>query len=190
MLGYGILIYTTLSRDDLHPSDNISVKTEGNTVGSPSKTELAYIAGFLDGDGSLMFQLKRRKDSRRQFRYMFTVCLYQDTRHEETLHWMRDVLEIGYISRRNDGISELRVNGYAQIMNLMKMLTPYVRFKKKQCDAMLKAAQLLLDTKWKTRSDKQVIELIDYMVAIQNENYVTKSKRTKEEFMHILGVTP
>jgi len=33
-------------------------------VGSQSKTNLAYIAGFLDGDGSLMLQIKKRKDGK------------------------------------------------------------------------------------------------------------------------------
>lgn len=31
---------------------------KGNTVGSRSDIEKAYIAGFLDGDGSIMLQLK------------------------------------------------------------------------------------------------------------------------------------
>lgn len=32
---------------------------KGNTVGSRSDIEKAYIAGFLDGDGSIMLQIKR-----------------------------------------------------------------------------------------------------------------------------------
>ena len=37
-----------------------------NTVGSrqkPKIQDLAYIAGFLDGDGSIMIQVKRRADA-------------------------------------------------------------------------------------------------------------------------------
>ena len=63
----------------------------GNTVGSRSKSDIAYIAGFLDGDGSNMLQVKKRKDTKRGFRFMATICLYQDTRHEKQLHWMRNV---------------------------------------------------------------------------------------------------
>jgi hypothetical protein len=79
-------------------------------VGSCSKTDLAYIAGFLDGDGSLMMQIKTRSDNGK-FRFMLTVCMYQDTRHEKTLLWIRKKFGIGYISRRNDNITELRING-------------------------------------------------------------------------------
>ena len=55
---------------------------KGNTVGSQSDIEKAYIAGFLDGDGSIMLQLKKRVDTIRGYRFMATICLYQDSRHD------------------------------------------------------------------------------------------------------------
>lgn len=104
----------------------------GNTVGSRSKCEIAYIAGFLDGDGSIMLQIKKRKDTTRGFRFMATVCLYQDTRHEAPLHWMREVLGIGYVCHRNDGISELRINGFGRVRDILLLLQPFIRFKQLQ----------------------------------------------------------
>ncbi len=53
-------------------------------MGSRSKTNLAYIAGFLDGDGSLMLQVKKRKDGNVGIRFMATICFYQDSRHYVT----------------------------------------------------------------------------------------------------------
>ena len=55
-------------------------------MGSQSKIALAYIAGFLDGDGSVMLQIKKRKDGRLKRRFMCTICFYQDSRHEKPLH--------------------------------------------------------------------------------------------------------
>ena len=81
-------------------------------MGSRSKLDLAYIAGFLDGDGSIMLQVKLRSDTSRGVRFMATICLYQDTRHAQPLTWMREVLGIGYITNRNDGMTELRINGF------------------------------------------------------------------------------
>jgi hypothetical protein len=72
---------------------------------------LSYIAGFLDGDGSIMLQIKPREDVRFGFRITSTVCFYQDSSHENDLVWIRDQLQTGYVSRRNDGMSELRVDG-------------------------------------------------------------------------------
>lgn len=38
--------------------------------------DLAYIAGFLDGDGSVMVQVKRRSDTSKGWRLMFTIVYY------------------------------------------------------------------------------------------------------------------
>jgi len=159
-------------------------------VGSRSKITLAYIAGFLDGDGSLMLQVKSRTDTKRGVRFMATICLYQDTRHEKPLYWIRERLNIGYISRRNDGMTELRINGYRQVGEILKSLSPYIRFKKLQTSALLKACEILSDTKFSKLTKKRLIKLVDLMLVIQSENYVTKKKKTKSELRKILGLTP
>ena len=164
-------------------------------MGSRSKkivkeTDRAYIAGFLDGDGSLMLQLKRRSDSKRAIRFMATICFYQDTRHEKTLSWIKEVLGIGYISRRKDGMTELRINGYEQIRNILKSLSPHIRFKKLQASMLLKACEILSETKFSKLTQKQLVKLVDLVLVIQSENYVTKKKKTKNELRKILGLTP
>ena len=159
-------------------------------MGSRSKIQLAYIAGFLDGDGSLMLQLKKRSDTKRAIRFMATICFYQDTRHEKTLHWIKEVWGIGYISRRNDGMTELRINGYKQIREILKSLLPYIRFKKLQAHALLQACEILSRTKFKKLTQKQLAKLIDIILVIQSENYVTKKKKTKSELHKILDLTP
>jgi hypothetical protein len=162
-------------------------------VGSRSKIkeiERAYIAGFLDGDGSLMLQIKKRSDSKRAIRFMTTICFYQDTRHSKTLYWIKKVLNIGYISRRKDGMTELRINGYEQVRNILKSLLPHVRFKKLQSRALIKACEILSGTKFQKLSKKQLAKLVDLILVIQSENYVTKKKKTKSELRKILGLTP
>ena len=159
-------------------------------MGSRSKTELAYIAGFLDGDGSLMLQIKKRKDGNIGFRFMPTICFYQDTRHERDLYWIKEILGIGYLSKRNDGMTELRINGYKQIRDILKNLLPFIRFKKIQSTALISACNILSKTKFKMLTQKQLIQLVNLILEIQNENYVTKKKRTKKELFQILGLTP
>jgi len=155
-------------------------------VGSCSKTQLAYIAGFLDADGSLMIQVKKRNDNGKS-RFMLTICLYQDTRHEKPLLWIKKKLEIGYISRRNDNITELRVNGYKQVERILKMLYPFIRFKKIQAKVILRSAKILQKKKLSV-SDYE--KLVDNVLIVQSENYVTKKKRTKEELLKVLKLTP
>ncbi|MBU6431624.1 hypothetical protein KGQ29_04655 [Patescibacteria group bacterium] len=163
-------------------------------MGSRSKIakeiDIAYIAGFLDGDGSLMLQIKKRKDGNIGIRFMPTICFYQDTRHEKTLYWIQEVLGIGYLSKRNDGMTELRINGYKQVRDILNILLPYIRFKKLQGDALKNACEILSDTKFKMLSKEKLKELVNYILVIQGENYVTKKKKTREEFLAMLGLTP
>ena len=159
-------------------------------MGSQSKINLAYIAGFLDGDGSLMLQIKKRTDRKNQVRFMATICFYQDTRHEAPLYWIRDVLGIVYISRRNDGMSELRVNGYQRVKTILKALLPYIKFKKKQGVSLLKAVEVLSKKKPKAFSRQDLDNLIGYILELQNENYVTRKKKTKRELLKVLNLTP
>ena len=159
-------------------------------MGSRSKIYLAYIAGFLDGDGSLMLQIKNRKDGKMRKRFMGTICFYQDSRHEKSLYWIRRILGIGYLSKRNDGMSELRINGFQQIRNIIRDLLPFIRFKKDQAQALYQAADLLSRKRMNCLTKSEFLRLVDCVVAIQKSNYATKKKKTKEELMKILDLTP
>lgn len=159
-------------------------------MGSQSKINLSYIAGFLDGDGSLMLQIKKRKDGRLKRRFMCTICFYQDSRHEKPLYWIKNILGIGYISHRNDGMSELRINGFKQSRNILKSLLPFLRFKRIQAQAFYKAADLLSKKRGNRLGRPELLRLVKYMTVIQNNNYVTKKKKTKEELLKILDLTP
>ena len=159
-------------------------------MGSRSNIDLAYIAGFLDGDGSLMLQIKKRADGKNKIRFMATICFYQDTRHQKDLLWIHKILGIGYLSKRNDGMSELRINGFTTIKEILKNLIPNIRFKKIQAKALFESCIILSKTKFSMLDRKQLTKLVDLILVIQNENYVTKKKRTRSELFQVLGLTP
>lgn len=159
-------------------------------MGSQSKINLAYIAGFLDGDGSLMLQVKKRKDGRLKRRFMTTICFYQDSRHEKSLYWIKKELGIGYLSKRKDGITELRINGFKQTRDILKKLLPFIRFKRKQAKALYKASFLLSKIDGKKIEKKGLMKLLNYIIVIQENNYITKRKKTKKELLKFLGLTP
>jgi len=160
-------------------------------VGSLLTHKLAYIAGFLDGDGSLMLQIKKRSDSKTRWRFMSTICFYQDSRHAADLVWIRETLGIGYVSHRKDGISELRINGFAQTEAILKKLIPYLRFKKHQAHALYKAVCLLNQKSARViLTGKDLRKVISNIVTIQAHNYVTKHKKTETELLDMVGLTP
>ena len=137
-----------------------------------------------------MLQVKSRADTKRGVRFMATICLYQDTRHEKPLYWIRERLGIGYISRRNDGMTELRINGFGQVRDILITLKPFIRFKTKQTQAMIDACTLLSEKFIRELSKKELRRLVELTFAIRKENYKSRSVLTKEELNRVLSLTP
>ena len=121
---------------------------------------------------------------------MTTICLYQDTRHDASLLWIRMRLKCGYVSKRNDGMTELRINGFSQVRETLEALEPYFRFKKKQAKMLIQACKLLERETLRTMQPKDMRKIVDLLLLIQNENYMSKRRKTKEELYQILGLTP
>ena len=162
---------------------------KGNTVGSRLSVEKAYIAGFLDGDGSIMLQLKKRSDTPRGFRFQATICLYQDSRHDAPLYWMQNIFGIGHISHRNDGITELRIQGFASVQHILTDLQPYIRFKVLQTEATIAACELLRRGV-RNLSQENLLRLVQLVLAVQNQNYKSAHKKTEADLVKALGLTP
>ncbi len=135
-------------------------------------------------------QIKKRRDGKFGWRFMFTICFYQDSRHERPLYWIRRVLKIGYISKRNDGITELRVNGYAQVRDILSKLLPFLRFKKKQALAIARASTILCKKTLDALSVNDRKQLAKCMLAVQTNNYITRNKKSAGDIMRILDLTP
>lgn len=100
------------------------------------------------------------------------------------------ILGIGYLSRRNDGMSELRINGYSRVRDILKKLILFLRFKKIQARALLDACTILSSRKYKMFDREHVVKLVDLILVIQEENYVTKRKKTRNELLQILDSDP
>jgi hypothetical protein len=137
-----------------------------------------------------MLQLKKRSDGAMKFRFMAVTCFYQDTRHEKTLYWIQEVFGVGYVSRRNDGMTELRINGFKQVRDILESLLPYIRFKKRQAHALFEACSILSSTRFSMLKEKDLRKVVDLIMVIQSENYAAKTKKTKDEILKTIGLTP
>lgn len=150
-------------------------KSMGNTVGRLSEVEKAYLAGFLDGDGSIMLQIHRREAGLEKFRVKTVVCFYQDKRHIDKLEQFRSVLGFGYVYTRSDGISELRIEGFQKVLEILQQLYPYLRFKRKQGEIML---DLIPNMQKKEISLNQISEWIK---KVRDLNYFSAQRTTLED---------
>lgn len=137
-----------------------------------------------------MLQVKHRSDTKRGVRFMATICLYQDTRHAASLTWMREILSIGYVTHRNDGIAELRINGFASVRRVLTQLQPYVQFKQAQVAAMLQACAILETTTVSKFSEQHLREVVDLIFLIKEHNYKSNQTLTKDTVLLRLGLTP
>ena len=90
----------------------------------------AYIAGFLDGDGSIMAQLVRRKDYKFGYQVRVSIVFYQKRNHNEILFWLKEQLHYGYIRDRNDGMTEYTIVGLSEVAQVLALLHPKLRLKK------------------------------------------------------------
>ena len=95
-----------------------------------TEEEKAYVAGFLDGDGSIMAQIVRRKDYRLGFQIRMSIVFYQKSKHESILHWLKQKLKHGYIRKRSDGMSEYSIVGFREVENVLRLLHPFLHLKK------------------------------------------------------------
>lgn len=103
--------------------------------------EKAYIAGFLDGDGSIMAQLVARKDYKLGYQIRVSIVFYQKTDHQDILFWLKQQLGYGYIRARRDGVSEYTIVGFREVEYVLILLYPFLRLKKnlaKQVLALIK----------------------------------------------------
>ena len=103
-----------------------------------SNEELAYIAGFLDGDGCVMAQLVRRKDYIYGYQIRTSIVFYQKSRNQRILHWLKSRLEMGYIRHRNDEMTEYTIVGLREVDIVLTILLPYLRLKKELAEQVIK----------------------------------------------------
>ncbi len=87
-------------------------------------------------------------------------------------------------------MTELRINGFSQVRGILEQLQPYIRFKKIQAKALLQACITLEGSTLRTLSAKDMRKIVDYILLIQSENYMSKKRRTKEDLYQLLNLTP
>ena len=137
-----------------------------------NQLELAYISGFLDGDGSIMLQLHRQTKGRDTYRIKTVICFYQDVRYRSEIEWIREVLECGYVYNRNDHICELRIEGFQRVFEVLQKLKPYLRLKRKQANLLI---ELIPKLQEKLLNKQEVIVWVQQMREL---NYYSSQRKT------------
>jgi hypothetical protein len=157
----------------------------------PTSLYLAYIGGFLDGDGSLYVRILPREDYALKFQLVFTVSFFQRTSRKHFLMKMKRELGRGILRDRNDGISELTILGWQDVSHTLKLLLPFLRMKHKQAALMMKMIEQLPSTK---ESPLRFLDLCRLADRVADLNDSKKRKTTSEivrrKFLDLDWITP
>mgnify|MGYP001610085207 FL=1 len=146
-------------------------------------TELAYIAGFLDGDGSVFFQIVPREDYKKKFQIRSSIAFYQMKEYSEILEWLKNYFGCGYIRHRKTGMSDYTIVDSKEVKRILKLLQPFVKLKRKQIDLGLQ----ILDRLEKSNSDSDFIEICKLVDKFKELNYSKKRTITSETVMNRLS---
>lgn len=104
---------------------------------------LIYLAGFLDGDGTINAQIVRRKDYRLGFQIRVSISFYQKSNRHDFILWLHSFIKTGVIRKRKDGLSEYTITGVTNVLPLLKEFLPYLKIKKKQAELLLEILEKL-----------------------------------------------
>ena len=96
------------------------------------QTKRAYLAGFLDGDGSIYVRLKPNKTYKFGFQVAPYIVLFQSQKDQKNFEQLCSIINLGYMRIRKDGILEYIIGRQENIVEFLKLVEPYVVMKKLQ----------------------------------------------------------
>lgn len=149
-----------------------------------SNEEKAYIAGFLDGDGSIMAQLVSRKDYKLRYQIRVSIVFYQKSTHHEYLLWLKEQLGNGYVRIRNDGMSEYTIVGLREVESVLTLLYPFLRLK--QTLAKMVLVLIKRHPEQRKMTDAKLISLSKLVDKTAAFNYSKKRTNTSAEVIAFL----
>lgn len=143
-----------------------------------SDIEKAYIAGFLDGDGTVMATIERHGEKKFGFRVRIAMDFSQHRDNVAVLHYIRKIIGSGSLSLAGSkGVFKLTIKDRSVLIPLLGVLEPFVRVKKVQ----IQIARKILAKKIKTFEDlKRVAHLSD---ELSGHNLKSRSRRINTSHM-------
>ena len=137
-----------------------------------SSTISAYLAGFLDGDGSIYVRLKPNSTYRYGFQIAPYIVLFQSNQDRENFEKICLIVGLGIFRERKDGILEYSINRTDNLKLFLALVKPFLILKKKQAELMLK----ILAKKEKVKNHKDFEILARLVDSFRELNYSKKRK--------------
>ena len=133
----------------------------------------SYVAGFLDGDGSIHFQLVKQKEYRFGYYIRASISFSQSTTARHGLERIQSLLGGGgYLRDRGTGMSDLVITSRPVLLQVLQEVEPYVIFKREHVGRALS----ILPQLDRVRDPEVFLHLARQVDAFATLNY-SKTKR-------------
>lgn len=140
-------------------------------------SQRAYLAGFLDGDGSIYVRLKPNSTYRYNFQVAPYISFFQARKGREHLVSIQGLLGGGYLRDREDGIVEFVVGDGETISQFLKAVKPHLRLKRKQAELMLR----ILEMHRSIKTAQDFLRMARVVDEFSQLNYSKKRKITSDK---------
>ena len=149
-------------------------------------TDLAYIAGFLDGDGSIIAQFVPRNDYKWGYQIRLTIQFTQKSTRRIYLQKLLDLTGVGYIRNRGEeksqvwqatpaetakpslAVSDLVITDVKHVHAFLKQLQPYLKIKQKQANLALRLIEQMPLAKNSLEKFIENVKLVDQISALND----------------------
>ncbi|MEK7465012.1 MAG: LAGLIDADG family homing endonuclease [Patescibacteria group bacterium] len=137
-----------------------------------TSVQKAYLAGFLDGDGSVYVRAKPNPTYRYGFQIAPYVVLFQSSKESDSFSELCKLIDVGHLRTRSDGILEYVISKAGEIREFLHCVAPYVVLKKRQIALMLR----ILEQKERIECREDFAALLRLIDLYRELNYSKKRK--------------
>ena len=136
-----------------------------------SLIQKAYIAGFLDADGSIYVRAKPNQTYRFGYQIAPYIVFYQSSK-SDLFKEVYSLIPFGRVRIRKDGVTEYIVSKHNELIEFAKIIQPFLILKQKQVMLLLK----ILEQKELVNNEKDFEKILQLCNEFSNLNYSKKRK--------------
>lgn len=151
--------------EEIERMNDVEIKNECDPL------QLAYIAGFFDGEGCVRLALQKGIGC--HYKYRFQPVLMITQKDQNILEWIADVLKIRKKIYKNGNCYQLNIFDYPDLKKAIVCLKDYCKVKKPQLELLMQTIDILGNWTGKHRRSYkkgQILEIIRIAKDIRNLN--------------------
>jgi len=158
------------------------VRMKANQKLNLSETDKAYIAGLIDGEGTIRIS----HDKKYRGSYWPRVSIANS--NENLLKWVKTKIGLGYISKKKGKPHEYWCEGY-NVKPLLDAILPYLKVKRKHAELALKFLEKRLSRKrWLDPYTAEELEIVEELRKLNEKPRLFRRLPTHREVMEYLKI--